>query len=54
VILTGQANRDQVVTLSQSPNVAAILAKPWDHDRLFETLDRAARWHAADATAAGK
>jgi len=39
IVLTGQATRAQVIRLSKELNVAAILAKPWDHDRLFAAIN---------------
>lgn len=41
VIITGQASKQQVVRLSNAPNVAGILAKPWDRDRLVATITTA-------------
>ncbi len=41
IILTGNATKDLVVKLAKAPNVVGILTKPWDHDRLLETLAKA-------------
>ncbi|MCK4660245.1 MAG: response regulator [Phycisphaerae bacterium] len=43
IIVTGNATKDDVVHLSKSPNVAGILTKPWDYDRLVSTVTAAVK-----------
>ncbi|MCH8343996.1 MAG: response regulator [Planctomycetes bacterium] len=43
IILTGNASKQRVVRLVNAPNVAGILAKPWDSQRLVATLTAAIR-----------
>ena len=38
LVLTGNATRDTVLMLRDLPNLAGILTKPWDRDRLLERL----------------
>lgn len=38
IILTGNATREHVAALARKPNVAAILVKPWEHDRLVSAI----------------
>ena len=41
IILTGNATKGRVVTLSREPNVVGIMTKPWDRDRLIATITSA-------------
>jgi DNA-binding NtrC family response regulator len=38
IVMTGHATRDCVLRLAREPNVAGILVKPLNYDRLFATL----------------
>jgi adenylate cyclase len=38
IILTANATKERVLALTHKPNVAAILVKPWQHDRLVSTI----------------
>jgi len=38
VILTGNATKQTVLQLTKAPNVATILVKPWDYDRLIRII----------------
>ena len=38
LILTGHATTESVLELAGAPNIAGILVKPWDHDRLISTI----------------
>ena len=51
VVLTGAASPRQVVRLGKTPNVAKILAKPWDHDQLMTTIASAVRHESAERNA---
>ncbi len=41
IVLTGNAKMDEVRRLAKAPNVAGILVKPWDRNRLLDTLKSA-------------
>ncbi len=46
IIVTGNATQQDVVRLSRAGNVAGILVKPWDYERLILTVNTAiARFH---------
>jgi len=49
VILTGHATREQLERLRQTPNVTAVLGKPWDSQRLLDALESAVGGRAAKA-----
>jgi response regulator RpfG family c-di-GMP phosphodiesterase len=49
VILTGNATLDSVLKLLSAPNVAGILTKPWNPDRLISTLQAAMHQHPAES-----
>jgi len=41
IVMTGHATRDCVLRLAREPNVAGILVKPLNYERLFTTLSQA-------------
>ena len=41
IVLTGNAKMDEVRRIAKAPNVAGILVKPWDKNRLMDTLKSA-------------
>ena len=41
IVLTGNAKIDEVRRIAKAPNVAGILVKPWDRNRLMDTLKSA-------------
>jgi DNA-binding NtrC family response regulator len=43
IILTGNATTQEVVRAAKLPNVAGVLVKPWNHERLLQTIAAAIR-----------
>ena len=41
IILTGNATKERVLSLTREPNVAGIVTKPWDRERLIATINAA-------------
>ena len=41
IVLTGNASKQQVLYLTEKPNVIAVLYKPWDYDNLVTVVESA-------------
>ncbi len=48
IVLTGNAKMDEVRRIAKAPNVAGILVKPWDKNKLLDTLKSTMARRAAE------